>query len=53
MDDENHVRLGLNPSRDDLSKANLVSLDRAKFGLWEDMLGDHGVLHYGDYGKET
>ena len=46
VDDENHIRLGLNPSRDDLSKANLVSLDRAKFGLWEDMLGDRGVLHY-------
>lgn len=52
VDDENHVRLGLNPTRDDLSKANLVSLDRAKFGLWEDMLGDHGVLHYGDSKKE-
>jgi hypothetical protein len=48
VDDENHIRLGLNPSRDDLSKANLVSLDRAKFGLWEDMLGDRGVLHYAD-----
>jgi len=52
VDDENHVRLGVNPSRDDLSKANLVSLDRAKFGLWEDMLGDRGVLHYGDSKKE-
>ncbi len=52
IDDENHIRLGLNPSRDDLSNANLVSLDRNKFGLWEDMLGDHGVLHYGDF-KET
>src|SRR5579862_6026999 len=51
VDDENHVRLGINPSRDDLSKANLVSLDRAKFGLWEDMLGDHGVLHYGEESK--
>ena len=40
VDDENHIRLGIDPSRDDLSKANLVSLDRAKFGLWEDMLGD-------------
>ena len=48
VDDENHIRLGLDPSRDDLSKANLVSLDRAKFGLWEDMLGDRGVLHYAD-----
>lgn len=52
VDDENHVRLGVNPSREDLSKANLVSLDRAKFGLWEDMLGDRGVLHYGDSKKE-
>jgi hypothetical protein len=52
VDDENHVRLGLDPTRDDLSKANLVSLDRAKFGLWEDMLGDHGVLHYGESKKE-
>ncbi|HVO97905.1 MAG TPA: PSD1 and planctomycete cytochrome C domain-containing protein [Bryobacteraceae bacterium] len=52
VDDENHVRLGINPSREDLSKANLVSLDRAKFGLWEDMLGDHGVVHYDDSKKE-
>ncbi len=52
VDDENHIRLGINPSRDDLSKANLVSLDRDKFGLWEDMLGDRGVLHYGDSKKE-
>jgi mono/diheme cytochrome c family protein len=53
VDDENHIRLGLNPSRDDLSKANLVSLDRSKFGLWEDMLGDRGVLHYADSKKEV
>jgi uncharacterized protein DUF1553/uncharacterized protein DUF1549/cytochrome c len=52
VDDENHIRLGLDPSRDDLSNANLVSLDRGKFGLWEDMLGEHGVLHYGDIKKE-
>jgi mono/diheme cytochrome c family protein len=52
VDDENHVRLGINPSRDDLSKANLVSLDRNKFGLWEDMLGDKGVLHYADVKAE-
>jgi mono/diheme cytochrome c family protein len=53
VDDENHVRLGVNPSRDDMSKANLISLDRAKFGLWEDMLGDRGVLHYADQKKEA
>jgi uncharacterized protein DUF1553/uncharacterized protein DUF1549/cytochrome c len=52
VDDENHIRLGLNPSRDNLSQANLISLDRAKFGLWEDMLGNRGVLHYGDSKKE-
>ncbi len=52
VDDENRVRLGLNPSREDLSNANLISLDRAKFGLWEDLLGDHGVLHYGDSTKD-
>jgi mono/diheme cytochrome c family protein len=52
VDDENHIRLGLNPTRNELSNANLVSLDRAKFGLWEDMLGDHGVLHYSDAKEE-
>jgi hypothetical protein len=52
VDDENHIRLGIDPSRDALSKANLVSLDRAKFGLWEDMLGDRGVLHYADSKKD-
>jgi hypothetical protein len=48
IDDENHIRLGLQPSREDLSNANLVSLERNEFGLWEDLMGDHGVLHYGD-----
>jgi hypothetical protein len=48
VDDENHIRLGLHPSRDDLSKADLVSLERNRFGLWEDLFGDKGVLHYGD-----
>jgi mono/diheme cytochrome c family protein len=52
VDDENHIRLGLNPTRNDLSKANLVSLDRARFGLWEDMIGDRGVLHYRDAKEE-
>ena len=48
VDDENHIRLGLNPSRDDLSKANLVSMDRDRFVLWRDLFGDKGVLHYQD-----
>ncbi len=48
IDDENHIRLGLNPSREDLSKANLVSMDRDKFVLWEDLFGAKGVYRYGD-----
>lgn len=48
VDDENHIRLGLHPSREDLSKADLVSLERNRFGLWEDLFGEKGVLHYGD-----
>ncbi len=47
IDDENHVRLGLNPSREDLSSANLASMARDKYVLWEDIFGDKGVLHYG------
>jgi mono/diheme cytochrome c family protein len=48
VDDKNHITLGLNPNRNDLSQANLVSLDRDKFVLWEAIFGDNGVLHYGD-----
>ncbi len=48
VDDENHIRLGLNPDRDQLSSADLVSLDRDKYVLWLDLFGDkNGVLHYG------
>jgi hypothetical protein len=47
-DDENHVRLGLNPSREDLSRANLVSMARDRYVLWEDLFGEKGVYHYGD-----
>jgi hypothetical protein len=48
VDDENHIRLGLNPSRENLSDANLVSLARDKYVLWEEFFGDKGVYHYGD-----
>jgi Protein of unknown function (DUF1553)/Protein of unknown function (DUF1549) len=48
VDDKNHITLGLNPNRGDLSNANLVSLERDKFVLWEDFFGSRGVLHYGD-----
>jgi mono/diheme cytochrome c family protein len=48
VDDENHIRLGLNPSRENLSDANLVSMARDHYVLWEDFFGDKGVYHYGD-----
>ena len=48
VDDKNHITLGLNPNRGDLSNANLVSLERDKYVLWQDFFGDRGVLHYGD-----
>jgi mono/diheme cytochrome c family protein len=44
VDDKNHSTLGLNPNRDDLSQANLISLDRDRFVLWEDMFGAKGVI---------
>jgi mono/diheme cytochrome c family protein len=48
IDDENHIRLGLNPSRSDLSSANLASLARDKYVLWDDLFGNKGIYHYGD-----
>ena len=49
VDDKNHITLGLNPNRKDLSQANLVSLERDQFVLWEDLFGAKaGVLHYAD-----
>ncbi len=48
IDDENHIRLGLNPSRENLSDANLLSMARDKYVLWEDFFGEKGVYHYGD-----
>ncbi len=50
IDDENHIRLGLNPSRENLSDANLASMQRDRYVLWEDFFGDKGVFHYGDGG---
>jgi hypothetical protein len=48
VDDENHIRLGLNPSRDNLSNADLVSMPRDKYVLWEECFGEKGIYHYGD-----
>jgi hypothetical protein len=52
IDDKNHVTLGRSPNRNDLSQANLVSLERDKFVLWEDMFSGRGVMHYGNPGVE-
>ena len=49
VDDRNHIKLGLDPSRSDLSQANLDSLTRDKFVLWRETFGEDGaggVLHY-------
>jgi mono/diheme cytochrome c family protein len=47
IDDKNHITLGLNPNRGDLSGANLVSLERDRYVLWEDVFNSgRGVLHY-------
>ncbi len=48
VDDENHIRLGLNPTRENLSDANLTSLPRDKYVLWEEFFGEKGVYRYGD-----
>ena len=49
IDDTNHIRLGLDPSRGDLSQANLDSLPRDKFVLYREIFGEErggGVLSY-------
>ena len=49
VDDRNHVTLGRNPSRNDLSQANLESLPRDKFTVWNEVFGDAhggGILVY-------
>src|SRR5947209_11525820 len=43
VDDENHITLGLNPNRNDLSQADLKSLPRDEYVLWHDLFGDSGV----------
>ncbi len=48
IDDENKIRLGLNPDRSKLASADLVALERDKFVLWRDLFGDKGILHYAD-----
>jgi mono/diheme cytochrome c family protein len=44
IDENNKIRLGLNPDRNAMSQANLESLAIDKYNLWHDVL--EGVLHY-------
>ncbi|MFN0171933.1 MAG: PSD1 and planctomycete cytochrome C domain-containing protein [Bryobacteraceae bacterium] len=37
IEKENEIRLGLNPSRNDLANASLVSLERNKYVFWRDL----------------
>ncbi len=51
VDDRNHIKLGLDPSRRDLSQADLDSLPRDKFVLWREIFSEErtgGVLVYKD-----
>ena len=48
VDDENHIRLGLNPDRSKLSSADLVSLPRDKYILWRDIYKEKGLLSYSE-----
>ncbi len=40
VDDRNHIKLGLDPSRRDLSQADLESLPRDKFVMWREIFGE-------------
>jgi hypothetical protein len=44
VDDRNHIKLGSNPSRNDLSQADLESMPRNRFVLWEETVS--GFLNY-------
>ena len=48
IDDKNHITLGIDPSREKLSGASLLSLERDKYVLWRDFFGNKGVLRYDD-----
>ncbi len=59
VDKKNEITLGLNPEREDLAKATLVSLDRDKYVFWRDLFAKatqdaggarktpDGVFYYG------
>jgi mono/diheme cytochrome c family protein len=47
IDDQNHIRLGGNRERQNLSDADLLSLERDKYFLWRDLFGENGVYYHG------
>jgi cytochrome c553 len=46
VEDKNHIKLGLDPSRNDLSQANLESMPRDRYVLWHEVF--ETVLKYGE-----
>ena len=48
IDDQNYIRLGGSNARGDLSRADLLSLERDKYFLWRDLFSESGILYYGD-----
>ena len=47
IDEKNNITLGGSANRNDLSSANLASLERDRYFLWKDFFGASGVLFYG------
>ena len=48
IDEKNNIRLGGSKLRGDLSRADLLSLERDKYFFWRDLFGNTGVLIYGE-----
>ena len=48
IDEKNNIRLGGSKERSDLSRADLLSLDRDKYFFWREIYGNTGVLIYGE-----
>jgi hypothetical protein len=46
IDEENKIRLGLNPQRRDLSNADLLSLPRDKHYVWRDLFSERSASIY-------
>ncbi len=48
IDEKNNIRLGGSKERGDLSRADLLSMERDKYYFWRDLFGNNGVLIYGE-----